>query len=85
MRVLLIKMSSMGDIFHTFPAISDLKAHNPDVVIDWVVEDGFKEIVDWHPAINKVIPIHLRRWMKERSTNAWSELKQLRKQLRAEE
>lgn len=85
MRVLLIKMSSMGDIFHTFPAISDLKAHNPEVIIDWVVEDSFKEIVDWHPAINKVIPIHLRRWMKERSLDSWKECRQWRKQLRAEE
>lgn len=85
MRVLLIKMSSMGDIFHTFPAISDLKAHNPDVIIDWVVEDSFKEIVDWHPAINKVIPIHLRRWMKERNLSSWSEFKQLRKQLRTDD
>lgn len=85
MRVLLVKMSSMGDIFHTFPAISDLKAHHPDIIIDWVVEDGFKEIVDWHPAINKVIPIHLRRWMKARDSQSWQEFKAWRKQLRAEE
>jgi heptosyltransferase I len=66
LRILLVKMSSMGDIFHTFPAISDLKAKHPNAIIDWVVEDGFKEIVDWHPAINKAIPISLRRWMKAR-------------------
>lgn len=85
MKILLIKMSSMGDIFHTFPAISDLKTHNPDIVIDWVVEYGFKEIVEWHPAIRKTIPINLRRWMKRRGANSWREFTTWHKELRAEE
>jgi heptosyltransferase-1 len=74
----------MGDIFHTFPAITDLKAHYPNAVIDWVVEDGFNEIVDWHPAINKAIPISLRRWMKERNLKCWREFKAWRKTLQSE-
>jgi heptosyltransferase I len=85
MKILLIKMSSMGDIFHTFPAITDLKAFDSTIEIDWVVEDGFKEIVAWHPAVNKVIPIHLRRWMKERSRCAWREVKVWRRALRVQE
>jgi len=85
MKILLIKMSSMGDIFHTFPAITDLKMQHPDISIDWVVEDSFKEIVEWHPAINRVIPIHLRRWMKERNANSWQEFKIWRRQLRDED
>jgi heptosyltransferase-1 len=84
LKILLVKMSSMGDIFHTFPAISDLKAHYPEVVIDWVVEDGFKEIVDWHPAINKAIPISLRRWMKARDGKSWNEFKAWKKELQSE-
>lgn len=85
MRALLIKMSSMGDIFHTFPAITDLKNHYPDVQIDWVVEDGFKEIVDWHPAVNRVIPIHMRRWMKQRNLSSWQEFKAWRQALQTQE
>lgn len=84
MKILLIKMSSMGDIFHTFPAISDIRKHFPDAQIDWVVEDSFKEIVDWHPAVNKVIPIHLRRWVKQRNRTAWQEFKAWRRELRQE-
>jgi len=84
-KILLIKMSSMGDIFHTFPAISDLKAHHPNAIIDWVVEDGFKEIVAWHPAVNKAIPINLRRWMKERNRKSWQEFKAWRKSLQSED
>ena len=83
-KILLVKMSSMGDIFHTFPAISDLKANYPNVIIDWVVEDGFKEIVDWHPAIHKAIPISLRRWMKERGGKSWREFKAWKKNLQSE-
>lgn len=82
MRILLIKMSSMGDIFHTFPAISDIKKHFPNAEIDWVVEDSFKEIVDWHPAINNVIPIHLRRWAKSRTRADWREFIAWRRELR---
>lgn len=81
MKILLIKMSSMGDIFHTFPAITDLKTHCPDIEIDWVVEDGFKEIVNWHPSINQVIPINLRQWMKQRNSKSWQEFQAWRKQL----
>ena len=84
MRILLVKMSSMGDIFHTFPAISDIKKHLPDAQIDWVVEDSFKEIVNWHPAVRKVIPIHLRRWIKERNKKAWQDFTSWRDQLRSE-
>ncbi|WP_082191379.1 lipopolysaccharide heptosyltransferase I [Cellvibrio sp. pealriver] len=84
MKILLIKMSSMGDIFHTFPAISDIKRNFLDAQIDWVVEDGFKEIVDWHPAIHKVIPIHLRRWVKQRNKKSWQEFKSWRSELRTE-
>lgn len=84
MKILLIKMSSMGDIFHTFPAITDLKEKHPEVVIDWVVEEGFAEIAAWHPAIRQVIPIDLRRWMKQKNGASWSAFRQWRKALKRE-
>ncbi len=84
MRILIVKMSSMGDIFHTFPAITELKQHHPDAQIDWVIEDSFKEIAAWHPGIRKVIPIHLRRWVKQRTKNHWQEFKNWRTALRTE-
>ncbi|QCU90704.1 lipopolysaccharide heptosyltransferase I [Thiomicrorhabdus sediminis] len=62
MRVLLIKMSSMGDVFHTFPALSDAQAAIPDLTVDWVVERSFMEIPCWHPVVDKVYPIELRKW-----------------------
>ncbi|WP_373020835.1 lipopolysaccharide heptosyltransferase I [Thiomicrorhabdus sp.] len=65
MRILLIKMSSMGDVFHTFPALSDAQAAIPDLTVDWVVEKSFAEIPKWHPVVDKVYPIELRKWRKD--------------------
>jgi len=62
MRVLLIKTSSLGDVIHTLPALTDAQTHRPDIQFDWVVEEAFAEIPAWHPAVNEVIPVALRRW-----------------------
>ncbi|PIW77206.1 MAG: lipopolysaccharide heptosyltransferase I, partial [Piscirickettsiaceae bacterium CG_4_8_14_3_um_filter_44_38] len=64
MRILLIKMSSMGDVFHTFPALTDAMKAIPDLQVDWVVEEAFQEIPKWHPVVDKVYVIKLRDWRK---------------------
>ena len=64
MKVLIVKMSSMGDVVHALPALVDMKRENPEIEIDWVVEAGFADIPSFHPAVNKVIPIAIRRWRK---------------------
>lgn len=63
-RVLIVKTSSMGDVIHTLPALTDAKAACPDIEFDWVVEEGFAEIPKWHPAVSDVIPVAIRRWRK---------------------
>lgn len=84
MKILIVKMSSMGDIFHTFPSISDLKAHHPDAEIHWLVEESFAEIAAWHPAVNKIIPVALRRWMKNKGFTSFKAYREWRKALREE-
>ena len=64
MRVLLIKTSSMGDVIHTLPALTDAQAALPGISFDWVVEENFAEIPLWHPAVAEVIPVAIRRWRK---------------------
>ena len=64
MRVLLVKTSSLGDVIHNLPVVSDLCRMHPEAVIDWCVEESFAEIPRLHPAIRKVIPVALRRWRK---------------------
>lgn len=67
MRVLLIKTSSLGDVIHTLPALTDALRALPGIQFDWVVEEGFAEIPTWHPAVANVIPVAIRRWRK----NLW--------------
>ena len=62
MKLLVVKMSSLGDVVHCLPAVTDLLAARPDVVIDWVVEEGFQAIPAFHPGVRRVIPIAIRRW-----------------------
>ncbi|MDM8348417.1 lipopolysaccharide heptosyltransferase I [Pseudomonas sp. sp1636] len=71
MRVLLIKTSSLGDVIHTLPALTDAARAIPGIQFDWVVEEGFAEIPAWHPAVAQVIPVALRRWRK----HLWQTLK----------
>lgn len=63
-KILIVRMSSMGDVIHNLPAVTDLARAHPGVQIDWVVEEGFQEIPRLHPAVHKVIPVALRRWRK---------------------
>lgn len=65
MRVLIVKLSSMGDVIHALPALSDAVAHVPGICFDWVVEEAYTEIPAWHPQVQRVIPIALRRWYKQ--------------------
>lgn len=64
MRVLIVKTSSLGDLIHTLPAVTDAAHARPDVRFDWVAEEGFAEIPAWHPAVERVIPVALRRWRR---------------------
>ncbi len=64
MRVLLIKTSSLGDVIHTLPALTDAMGAIPGIRFDWAVEEGFAEIPAWHPAVDKVIPVAVRRWRR---------------------
>ena len=64
MKVLIVKTSSLGDVIHTLPALTDAMNAIPGIRFDWVVEEAFKEIPAWHPAVDKVIPVAIRRWRK---------------------
>ncbi|NMG77201.1 lipopolysaccharide heptosyltransferase I [Aromatoleum diolicum] len=64
MRVLVVKTSSLGDVIHTLPALTDAARAIPGIRFDWVVEEAFAEIPSWHPAVDRVIPVAVRRWRK---------------------
>lgn len=62
MRVLVVKLTSMGDVLHLMPALTDLQKHFPDIAVDWMVEDSFAEIPSWHPMVQRTIKVSTRRW-----------------------
>ncbi len=63
-HVLIIKTSSLGDVVHTLPALTDAAAALPGITFDWVVEEGIAEIPAWHPAVRQILPVALRRWRR---------------------
>lgn len=64
MHVLIVKTSSMGDVLHTLPALTDAMHAIPGIRFDWAVEENFAQIPGWHPAVDKVLPVAIRRWRK---------------------
>lgn len=60
--VLLIKTSSMGDVLHNLPVVSDICSHVKHAKIDWVVEESFLALPALHPKVKRVLPVALRRW-----------------------
>lgn len=63
-RVLLIKTSSLGDVIHCLPAVSDMARAIPDLELDWLIEAPLAEIAELHPAVSRVIPTRQRAWRK---------------------
>jgi heptosyltransferase-1 len=64
MRVLIIKLTSMGDLMHALPALTDAAEAIPGIEFDWVVDEAFAEVPQWHPAVKNVITTSHRRWKK---------------------
>lgn len=64
MRILVVKTSSLGDIVHTLPALTDAARAHPGLRCDWLVERAFAEIPSWHPALDRVITSDLRGWRR---------------------
>jgi len=63
-RVLVVKLSSLGDVVHAMAAVQDLRTELPGVQIDWVVERAFAPLVTRCEGVGQVIPCELRRWRK---------------------
>lgn len=81
-NILIVKTSSLGDVVHMLPAISDATRQQAGLNIDWVVEEGFAEVPTWHPAVRHVIPVALRRWRKHLSSRtSWQEMAAFRTRL----
>lgn len=83
MHVLIVKTSSLGDVIHTLPAVTDANRALPGIRCDWVVEEAFQAVPGWHPAVDRVIPVALRRWRRDWRSALGGEWRTFQRQLRA--
>ena len=86
MRILVVKLSSLGDVVHAMPAVQDLRAAHPNTRIDWVVESAFVPLVERCEGVGRVIACDLRRWRKSplssRTRREWGVFKAALRQVR---
>jgi heptosyltransferase-1 len=83
-RILFVKLSSLGDVIHHLPAVSDLARERPDAHLGWVAEEAYCELVALHPAVSETFPAHLRSLRSNPlRPAAWRSLAATRRALRA--
>ena len=81
-RILLVKTSSLGDVLHNLPVVTDIRQHFPQARIDWLVEEAFAALPRLHPAVQDILPVAVRRWRKQLlQASTWSEMARLRSTL----
>ena len=65
MKVLVVKVSALGDIVHALPVLAYLHAVVPDATVDWLVERSFAPLLEKHPMLNKVVQLDTKGWRKQ--------------------
>jgi heptosyltransferase I len=82
-RILLIKLTSLGDLIHALPALTDAYQLNPDCEFDWLIDENFQEIATWHPAVKTTFTTNHRSWRNSlRDLTTYSSIYHLVKSLR---
>src|ERR1700733_1232959 len=74
-KFLIVKISSLGDIIHTFPVVGYLKQKFPESQIDWIVEESFADIVESHPDISHVYHVNTKQWRYGKNLKAFGEFR----------
>jgi heptosyltransferase-1 len=85
MKLLLVKTSSMGDVIHSFPAVTDALRAVPGLTLDWCVEEPFAELVALHPGVGTIHKVAMRRWRKTPLSPAtWAAVRTVARAMKAE-
>jgi heptosyltransferase-1 len=89
-KILLVKLSSLGDVIHNLPIVWDIRARLPNAQIDWVVEEGYVHLLEplvscnGFRGIDRLIPFGLRRWKKSPfDLNSWKQFFSFKKELQS--
>ena len=87
-KILLVKLSSLGDVLHNLPLVWDLRAKLPEAQIDWIVEEAYVGLLEplrsreGFRGIDRIIPIAFRRWKKSLGYRSLQEFLAAKKELR---
>jgi len=65
MKVLIVKVSALGDIVHALPVLAYLHEACPGLTVDWLLETGFAPILEGHPLVNRTLHLDTRGWRKQ--------------------
>ena len=80
MKIAIVKLSALGDIIHAMVVLQFIKQHLPNSTIDWVVEEGFKDILSNNPDINEIHTVSIKKAKQQKSIKLlFNEIKKLRK------
>jgi heptosyltransferase I len=87
LRILIVKLSSLGDIVHAMPAVQDILREHPTAELHWVAEEGFVAMVRLVKGVARVIPVAQRRWREQGyfTPATRDERKQFKQQLQADD
>ncbi len=73
-RILIVKVTSLGDIVETLPVVADLRRAFPSAQVDWAADAAFANIIRWNPSVSRVLSAPLRKFKKARN---WNDLKEI--------
>ena len=89
-KILLVKLSSLGDVLHNLPIVWDIRKRLPDAQIDWIVEEAYVHLLEplrttnTFRRIDRIIPVAFRRWRKQLfQRNTWRDFFAMRTMLQA--
>ena len=83
-EILFIKTSSMGDVLHHMPAVTDARRRFPQARMTWVVDELYEPLAALHPAVDEIVPIAVRRWRRRlHELPTWNEIREATTRLRS--
>ena len=77
MKIAIVKLSAMGDIIHAMVALQQIKKQQPNLQIDWIVEQGFKQVLENNPDIDNILTVNLKAIKKDKMA-LFSEIKKIK-------
>jgi heptosyltransferase-1 len=63
-NILIVKLSAIGDVIHTLPALNVIRDQYPQARITWLVEEAAAGLIEGHPALDRVLVSRRKRWLK---------------------